>query len=64
MTLPKRNWIELELSGVYTYLYYAKEALKNKEYISGMIFANIASMAFTVKMKELEHGLNPLETAV
>jgi hypothetical protein len=60
--LPSKRWLELELSGVYWNLYHAKEALKNKEYISGMVFINLASMAFTVKMKELEHGLNPLET--
>jgi len=61
MTLPHKQWIEFELSTVYWNLFHAKEALKNKEYISGHVFANLASMAFTVKMKELEHGINPLE---
>jgi len=55
--LPAKQWIEMELLGVYFHLYHAKEALKNKEYQSGMTFANLSSMALTMKLKELDIDL-------
>ena len=46
------KFFELQFAGCYFHLYHAKEALKNKEYISGMTFINIASLAFAKSLAD------------